>query len=95
MEVDMTVIEEVDLRVNRARKQGFTITSQPGTVVRDGRYETTQYCTPLEAIVLGEESSGDLVTDVAAALNVSRDWVCGFTAGLSLRFSNSELTRLS
>ncbi len=45
-------------------------------------------CHPLEAALLGEESSGDWQADVAKALEVSPEWVEGFMRGWANRPEN-------
>jgi len=45
-------------------------------------------CHPLEAVLLGEESSGDWWADVAKALEVSPGWVDGFMRGWADRPAN-------
>lgn len=45
-------------------------------------------CHPLEAVLLGEESSGNWQADVAKALDVSPEWIEGFMRGWASRPEN-------
>ena len=68
------------------------ITLESGIVIEGGCYtlddkQQPLHCTPLEAIVLGEESSGDFDKDVSQKLGVSPDFVAGFRMGQNYRFS--------
>lgn len=70
----------------RAMLLNFEFASEPSFTDEGGYWhpptsEKPLKCHPLEAVLLGEESSGNWREDVAKALEVSPEWVEGFMRG--------------
>ena len=94
------VLKEIEHRLNRAGKFMLTRAAKPGNlVVEDGFYSNPDDChqiTVLEALVLGQEASGDgsnsdMLIDAANSLTADSGWpvtpdvIAGFIAGLDFK----------
>lgn len=65
--------QKLDEACFKAIRLGFRIGDKRGLVFRDGFYQSeNDYCTPLEAVLMGEEElSGNFENDACKVLNIT------------------------
>jgi glycosyltransferase A (GT-A) superfamily protein (DUF2064 family) len=83
--------EKLDYACLKATKLLVQITLESGILIEGGCYVLDEkqqplHCTILEAIVLGEEATGDFTQDVARQLGVTPEFIAGFRLGQQYHF---------
>ena len=70
--MDTNLKQKLDEACFKAIRLGFRIVNKRGLVFQDGFYQSeNDYCTPLEAILMGEEDlTGNFENDVCKVLNI-------------------------
>ena len=79
------VVHEIKVRISRARKFRFEIGDKPGAHSLMGNYwlrPDTNHCTVLEAVLLGQPSTGNMVQDAANSLGTTKEVVEAFLLGI-------------